>query len=72
MIFKFHFAACTLCACIFAAASARAENVFEIGLPDASAAEFKDFGVDFNAARFYFDETKTDPSRLQKNFSPPE
>ena len=68
MIFKFHFAACTLCACIFAAASARAENVFEIGLPDASAAEFKDFGVDFNAARFYFDETKTDPYEAPKKF----
>ena len=57
MISRIHLAADAVFACLFAAASARAENVFEIGRPDASAAEFHDFGVDFNAARFYFDET---------------
>ncbi len=44
------------------------KNIVEIGKPDASAAEFNDFGVDFNDARYYFDETKTDPYEASKKF----
>lgn len=44
------------------------KNILEIGKPDASAAEFNDFGVDFNGARYYFDETKTDPYEASKKF----
>ena len=57
------------CACVFILQhTAIAKNIFEIGKPDASAAEFNDFGIDFNAARFYFDETKTDPYAKSKKF----
>ena len=59
--------------CLCAALHLRAHGVFgknivEIGKPDASAAEFNDFGVDFNGARYYFDETKTDPYEASKKF----
>lgn len=56
---KFFAAICaSVCVC---GAHIFTENIIEIGKPDASAAEFNDVGIDFNAARYYFDETKTDP-----------
>ena len=58
-----------LCAALhIGAQSVFGKNIVEIGKPDASAAEFNDFGVDFNGARYYFDETKTDPYEASKKF----
>ena len=45
-----------------------ATDIFSIGTPDAKSAEFNDFNIDFNAARFYFDETKNDPYIASKKF----
>ena len=45
-----------------------ATYIFSIGTPDAKCAEFNDFNIDFNAARFYFDETKNDPYIASKKF----
>lgn len=46
---------------------ARAEPIFSIGKPDAKAAEFNSFGVDFNCNSYYH-PPGTDPFRPSKEF----
>ncbi len=52
----------------FAVRNLLGADIFSIGSADAKSTEFNDFNIDFNAARFYFDETKTDPYAESKKF----
>lgn len=50
-----------------AAGNLRAETVFQIGKPDARAAEFNNFGANFNSTRYYY-RHGTDPYAAPKKF----
>ena len=54
-------------ACALMCAGAQAQTIFRIGKPDASAAEFNDFGVDFNSTRYYYPHG-TDPYKPTREF----
>lgn len=58
----------SLCA---AAVCARAETVFRIGVPDARAAEFLNFGVNFNYTRYNYPHGTNPFEKTHKFFSKP-
>ena len=57
----------TAAALAIAAPALHAATIFSIGKPDARAAEFNNFGVNFNSTRYYY-RHGTDPYAPTKKF----